>query len=202
MATRAREKGAAKRGGKSETEQKQESQMEGGNVVQEVHQSTSTESQAGGPEMLKKASPRNIMGKKITKPKDGKPVDLFIVYGTARDTRSGESNYGPWTSLLGTFEIVRLEDGVMFQSAELFLPEPVNGMIISALKAAGDDVKKAVDFAFRIGIKPSEATVGYEYTVKSLRELAPSDALAALRSQIRGALPAPKPATAPEPQTA
>lgn len=136
-------------------------------------------------EMLKKISAKTIMGGKVKAPE--KQTDLYTVYGVATGTRTGETDKGPWVSFTGSFEAVRLSDNAKFVSPQVFLPEPMQGMLLSTL-----DGDASVEFAVVIGNKPSDSPVGYEYTVRPLVKPQENDAVAQLRSQVVGTLEAPK----------
>ena len=117
------------------------------------------------------------------------PSALFQVYGHANKVRRGESDNGPWIGLIGTFEAVRVEDGLVYQSAQCFLPEPMSSMIAETLD--GENSPESVQFAFEVGVKKSDSPVGYEYVTKPIVESTGADPLADLRKQLP-ALPKPK----------
>jgi len=48
--------------------------------------------------LVRKISAKSVCGK-VEKPKKATP--LFTVIGIASKTKSGQSDFGPWTSLLG-----------------------------------------------------------------------------------------------------
>lgn len=129
--------------------------------------------------MLKKASPKTIVGEAIRAPEKGSgPVDLFTIWGKANRLLRGESTYGPWVALVGEFEGVNA-DGEEFASPKAFLPEPLHSMIAERLSDA--DSTESVEFAVRVSIIPSDSTVGYEYQAEPLIEPAKSDSLSHLR---------------------
>lgn len=134
--------------------------------------------------MLKKASPKTIMGQAIKAPTTDDSLYLFTIYGNAKSLSRGESTYGPWVALVGEFEGVN-SDNERFMAPKAFLPEPMHGMIAGRLDGAekGD----SVEFAIKVNIVRSDSTVGYEYQAEPLVEPSESDSLAHLR---RIALPA------------
>lgn len=151
-------------------------------------EATETVESNTGPEMLKKISARNVMGGKVEKPT--KATDLYTVFGLANGLKTGQSDYGEWTALLGTFKAIRAHDGKVFFGAKCFLPSPADEMIQDALSAAREhDANAAVEFAYIIGVKPADTATGYEYTVRPVIEQK-ADALAALESRIAGKVPA------------
>jgi hypothetical protein len=126
--------------------------------------------------------------KEFAKTKTG--TAIFQVYGMAHKVRRGESDNGPWVGLVGRFEAVRIEDGVLYAATQCFLPEPMSSMIAEELDG-GEDSPDSVQFAFEIGVKKSDSPVGYEYTTKPVIEAGGADPLADLRKQLPK-LPAPK----------
>ena len=155
-------------------------------------------------ELLRKISSKTVIGK-VAKPK--KQTPLFHVYGIAHKVRSGNSDMGPWTALIGRFEAVRISDGQSYAAPQCFLPEPMSSMIAEQLLMTEDVVdadgksvtdadgvqrtKNLVDsirFSLEIGVKKSDSPVGYEYTTKPHLDPSEQDALADLRKL----LPAPK----------
>lgn len=137
--------------------------------------------------MLKKASPKTIMGRAIKAPDGDKPEHLFTIYGKANKTVRGESTYGPWVALVGEFEGMTVE-GVEFASPKAFLPEPMHSMIAERLE---DEDSSAVEFAIKVSIIKSDSTVGYEYQGEPLVEPEKSDSLSHLRNAAADALTAP-----------
>jgi hypothetical protein len=157
--------------------------------------------------LIRKISAKAICGK-IEVPK--KATRLFSVFGHATKTKTGTSDYGQWTALIGRFEAVNFEDGVVSQAPQCFLPEPLNTMISEALqetKAVVDKdgeevtdkdgnvtmerVNTSIGFSVEVGVKPSDVPIGYEYTTKENVKADTADPLAALREETQKTLPAP-----------
>ena len=142
--------------------------------------------------LIRKISAKSICGK-VEVPK--KATALFVVFGIATKTRSGQSDYGPWTALVGQFEATNIETGEISQAPQCFLPEPMNEMIANQLDETDDEgnrITNSVQFSVEVGVKPADNAVGYEYTTKTVVESDAADPLAALRDQSAKALPAPK----------
>lgn len=146
--------------------------------------------------LIRKISAKSVCGK-IEKPK--KAIGLFVVYGHASKTKTGSTDYGSWTALVGRFEATNIETGEVFQAPQCFLPEPLNTMIAESLEETETDedgketrVNSSVQFSVEVGIKPSDVPIGYEYTTKEIVEADTADPLAALREASAKALPAPK----------
>lgn len=165
--------------------------------------------------IVKKLSMRQLVGevgkfiptKEIEEKRDGKTVIkevpaigetvwLADVIGIARGTKSGTSNYGDWSSLIGEFiarPLIGDKVGNNYRTGQLFLPDVVLTMISSMI---GNNT--GVEFAFKIGITavPTDgarpSNTGYEYTADFLMEPAENDPLETLAAK---ALPAPEPTT-------
>ena len=136
--------------------------------------------------IVSKLSVKKICGK-IKKP-EGK-VMLMQVFGIATGTKSDESNFGPWTALLGQFRAVNLESGELFQSGVCFLPNTGLNLITPLLKKDGTD---GIEFALNIGVIPAENSVGYEYYVEPVIESQENDPLEILSKKVnQAALPSP-----------
>lgn len=170
-----------------------------------------------GPQILKKLNPKDVMGGKIRDLPI--PSDLYTVIGRAHNLRDGESAYGPWTSLRGEFEAVRLSDGETFISAECFIPGPAGDLLVQQVRkfiteeipVTPEQAKKSgrtykvtgeyVEMALVISTKASTRDAGqpYEFVVRPIVPVQKADALAALRERMLKTLPrlaAPKPAAA------
>lgn len=146
--------------------------------------------------LVKKISAKVIFGdiKKVCKTKeDGDVVDLANFYGRATGFKTGTTDFGSWTAFTGNFEAVNLQTCEEFQARQIFLVEPLQGMLLDQLASA-----ESVDFACKISVVVNESLpTGYEYRVTPLVDVKRSDELDALR-QIAGApslkvLEAPKP---------
>lgn len=149
--------------------------------------------ESSGVELVKKISTRTIIG--TVKIPDGvASVDLYTLLGVAEGVKHGDSNYGPWTSFLGSFEATRVDNGKVYSSNQAFIPEPAQSLMQSVLeRAQKSDPTASVQFAFMIGVKPqSRDATKYEYTCVPLIKPQGNDVLADLRAKIAGALPAPE----------
>ena len=141
--------------------------------------------------LIRKISSKSICGK-IEVPK--KATRLFTVYGHAMKTKTGSTDYGSWTALVGRFEAVNLETGEVFESPQCFLPEPHNTMIQVSLEELDDDgnrVNNSVGFSIEVGVKPSDVPIGYEYTTKENVKADVADPLASLREATKKTLEVP-----------
>ena len=145
--------------------------------------------------LIKKITTKTVCGdiKKLAKPlKDGEGMDLVRVFGVARDIKTGESDYGPWTKFLGNFQAINIVSGEEFKSTACMLPDTASELLEAALQNEGVN---EVNFAFDISIKgDSNSTIGYQYVCSPLLEDNDSDPLAKLASSLPK-LPAPKKAS-------
>lgn len=132
--------------------------------------------------LTKKLSVAKVWGK--VKPKDIPETgvkNLFSVIGVAQGTKTGTSDFGDWTALLGRFEAVNYETGEAFASANLFLPSVAQDMIEAQLSGGAT----GVHFAFNIGIQADESSsVGYTYTAEPIMPPDEKDPLAEMRALI------------------
>jgi hypothetical protein len=141
-----------------------------------------------GPEVMRRLSPRDIMGEQIKNLLTEEPVELYTVYGIATGTRTKDTTYGVSTAVTGQFECVRSTDGLIMRGSVLYLPEPAGGTLIEALEKRGQG-DNGVEFIATIGIKPSKkSATGYEYTWKPHLKPEEKAALDNLRSQVKGLL--------------
>jgi len=145
--------------------------------------------------ILKKLNAKDILGGKIARPAEDDPEKiLFDVYGLARRAEVVTTAFGDSMKFRGDFEAVNSETGEVFRSTVMYLPELAADMLANAIGEGAN----AVEFGFRIGMKPSDSPVGYEYTIKPLVETRDSDALESIRGSVK-ALAAPEPESKPPP---
>lgn len=143
--------------------------------------------------LLKKISAKTVIGDVkalATESDDGARLKLFVLIGRITGIQTGSSNFGDWIAFKGAFEVTNCNTGETSKSPKCFLPEPVQSMLVDALKA-----HETVDFAVELGIRVDRTLpTGYEYTVEPLAEMQESDELAHLRdlSKQRLALAAPE----------
>lgn len=121
----------------------------------------------------------------------GQRIDLYDVFGIAKGVKSGESNYGDWHALTGSFRAVNVETGEEFQAGTLFLPGVGHDLIAGLIGDA-----EAVEFALRVSVAADDTSqIGYAYHVTPLIEPTEGDPLSKLQAQVqesRKALEAPK----------
>jgi len=133
--------------------------------------------------LLKKMVTKNIVkGKIIDAVKghaDGTVVPLYTVFGQATSYKSGESNYGPWNVFNGTFEAVSAQDGDIYRSSKVFIPDPMENMLIKAL----NDGAALVEFGLVVSAKKrDDLDRGYEYIISPTIEVSTSDTLSNIRA--------------------
>lgn len=125
------------------------------------------------------------------------PLSVMRVYGNAVSHKNVPTPFGESTCLLGQFEAIGTETGLVQQAAQLYLPEVALIPILAAMMA--DDGKtRAVVFAIELFVgqaqnkKPGGSV--YEYTFKPLMPPDEADPMEQLRrrvNEVAPALPAP-----------
>lgn len=162
-------------------------------MAKENGAAAAVESDADGATLVRKISPKTVIGK-VKAPE--KALRLYTVIGVSHGVKHGTGDNGPWVAFLGSFEAVRASDGAVFQAGQCFVPKAVEDLLVSTLThAQKGDATTAVEFAIEVGVKPSDVAIGYEYTVKNLVKTSNADPLALLRQKVQ-ALPAPAPVAA------
>lgn len=135
------------------------------------------------------------------------PIEVMRLFGLAVASKSGTSQYGDWTALVGQFEATNPDTGEVVQSSQAFLPEIALVPILTALAQEGT---RGVQFAIRIFVKAATNTKPggsvYEYTYENILPPSDNDPMAQLRAAVSEhlALPAPDPviSAAPAPAAA
>jgi hypothetical protein len=136
---------------------------------------------------VKKLTTKIIVGKKIGKLETH--TVLYSIIGVASDLKTGESNYGAWTALVGRFEAERTADGQMFSAPLLLLPDEAAAPIIQAVK-----IHDGVEFALIVAAEPTLSAPGYVYDIKSVIAPHRNDMLAGLRNAMQAYVSALPPA--------
>lgn len=155
--------------------------------------------------LLNKITVKNVLGRKPNAALLGEKgeIGLMTVYGAVKDSKAGSHNFGDgteaseYTKFFGDVRAVRTSDGVEFRSRECILPKLAEGVLASVVDGLNKDEGESVRFAFDIGIKKSEATIGYEFTAEPLVETEENDPLKDFGQQLlsgrkEAALPAPE----------
>lgn len=126
------------------------------------------------------------------------PIPVMDVYGLAVGTKSGDSNYGEWTALVGQFEARNPETGEISGASQLFLPEVA---LIPIQVAMAGEGAKSVKFAIRLTVKASQNTKPggspYEYSFEPLLPPTEDDPVASLRATVADQLKLPAPGDTP-----
>lgn len=105
----------------------------------------------------------------------GQPANLFRIVGVVNSTKAGASDFGPWLKLIGEFTAQNLTTGEVVSAPVAMLPEQVTQQVHAALQGGA-----AVEFAIELGAIKTETVVGYEFTVRSMIDIKPTDRLQAL----------------------
>jgi hypothetical protein len=127
-------------------------------------------------ETERKLSTKIIVGKRIGKVTA--PTDLYTVAGIATGTKVGQSTYGEWIGIRGSFEVTRLEDFKVFKAPLMILPEL--GLASVLAHASGD-----VAFAALVSVDPSTNQAGFEVRVTWIAPPHEFDCLAGMRAALR-----------------
>lgn len=126
---------------------------------------------------------------------------VATVYGRADGYKTDTSNFGDYKKFKGEFEAVRASDGHVQISSALIMPDVFADMLATSVDHANGE---AVEFAIIVcvkGVKKRDETVGYEWSINTVREPKRSDTLSALRQETVEAvkaLPPPETPTAVE----
>lgn len=127
---------------------------------------------------------------------NGEGFDLLKVVGRTTTAAKGATDKGPFIKLGGEFTGVNAVTGEVFTSGSAILPTFIAEQLAAAL-----DKSPQVEFGLLIGAKRSDdAVTGYEFTVRPLIEVKPTESMQALLAAAGvdlAALPAPAPKPAP-----
>lgn len=83
--------------------------------------------------------------------------------GIATGTKTGVSQYGEWTALIGDFALIQ-PDGTMVRAPMAFAPDLVLMPVVSALAANGGSVDVAVDV---YACADTKSPCGFSYRAQS-----------------------------------
>ena len=133
--------------------------------------------------------------------KESETLSIIKLIGECSAAKTGQTDKGEYTRLAGNFIGTDLLTGELYQSGTCILPQFIGGQIASIIAQSG-----GLRFAFEIGVKRKDgALTGYEFVVKSLIDMAPTDAMKELLTiagiDVNAApkLKAPDPKAEPEP---
>jgi len=125
--------------------------------------------------LVGKISVKSMLGGKPKAPETDKPEYLVQMVGIATSIKTGTSNFGDWTALLGSFQATNMETGETVRSGMLFMPDVALNLIIPSLNNKDN---KGVEFGFNIGVKKDAASsVGYIYVAEPIFDAAENDPL-------------------------
>lgn len=109
---------------------------------------------------------------------DGQSAPLLRIAGQSTGAKTGQTDKGQFTKLLGSFIGTDMTTGALYQSGQCILPEFIGGTLGSALMGG-----ESVRFAFQIEARRKDnAITGYEFVIKPLIDTKPTDAMAELMS--------------------
>ena len=133
--------------------------------------------------LQKKVSVSKLSGKTTVKrvvDAAGNVLQCGQFMGRATGIITGDSDYGPWTGLLGQFRAISPK-GETFDSAQCFLPDVAQNLIIGQLQGGA----QAVDFAFNItAILDEESPVGFSYRAAPLLDVSADDPIARIQQRM------------------
>lgn len=135
--------------------------------------------------MLKKLGAKQVLGniKAITNTmceKDGDTCKAYTIFGQSNGVKTGVGTYGTWYAFQGQMEAINHVSGERFAAIQCFIPEPIQSMLLDALKD-----HEQIEFAFTVSVKRrDDLKEGYEYLVTPHKETRESDPLANLRGLI------------------
>lgn len=141
-------------------------------------------------QLVKKLSAKTIIGNVASFVKENIKDDngtalLYTIFGVVNGVKSGSSNFGDWMAFQGSIEAVSAVTGETYRSPQVFLSEPLQGMLAVALQS-----NDTVEFACEVMVKRrDDLVIGYEYIINPKTETAQNDPLEHLR---KIALPAPE----------
>lgn len=102
---------------------------------------------------------------------DGTSLKVCKITGRTTSAKTGQSENGEYTALLGEFVGLDMVTGEVFNSGKCILPNFVSETIAAALLES-----QAVEFALEIGaVAKEDAATGYEFTVRPLVNTEPTD---------------------------
>jgi len=127
---------------------------------------------------VKKLTTKIIVGKKLGKIEARQR--LYSVIGVANDLKTGESNYGAWTALVGRFEAERTADGQLFVAPLILLPDLALEPLIAAVR-----IHEGVEFALVVSVEPTLSSPGYVYDIATVVGPRKNDMLAGLRNAMQ-----------------
>lgn len=89
-----------------------------------------------------------------------------------------------FTSFVGSFEAINMQDGEVYTSGKMFLPKGISDLVESAVKK---NPNSAIQFAFEVRAIKANNPAKYSYKVLPLVNPETSDALAELRRRVLSA---------------
>lgn len=128
---------------------------------------------------------------------------LFLIAGIVSEAEGKSTEFGIATRFRGEFVAIRAHDRKEFRSGQMFLPAQPTDMILHGMAVKKPSSKPGEDwsdpvqgevykFAFMVGVKKSDSTIGFEYTLSTLQKPVESNPLSELLASQIAALPAPE----------
>lgn len=110
---------------------------------------------------------------------------VMRVLGHVTDLKGGQSDFGPWVALLGTFEATNLLTGEVYAASKALLPSIISELVEAQLAhAQKGDTDASLQFAVDVTVCPDDSVaIGYTYGVIPLIQKA-ADPLDNLRLEV------------------
>lgn len=137
-------------------------------------------------ELIRKITNKNILGD-ITVPE--KPVTLYTLVGNVYGYEIGNTQYGDFIKFKGDFSATLMSNGQEFRSPCAIIPAPMDMVIANlvddaALGITETKAKVGCELGISVGVKPANTPTGYEWTVKTLIDVVPTDSLRLLKDKV------------------
>jgi len=151
-----------------------------------------TETKKVPAEVIRKITNKDVLGD-ISVPKEETP--LYTLMGNIYGYDTGNTTYGDYIKFKGDF-IAVTKDGKEFRAPYAIIPTPMDlalaGQFDSAVEALADpetgEIPKGkraqCEMAIEIGVKPADTPTKYQWTMKPLIEIAPTNALDSLKERV------------------
>jgi hypothetical protein len=137
--------------------------------------------------ILSKLTLKGMGCKPANRPENGDGYPLCQMFGRATGTKAKEDSQGKvHVGIIGQFEGINLEDGSVYSSSVMYLPEGIHGMLEDPLTKAAQAGRNdlTIEFGFEIESFKSSAPIGYSYRATALLPAEEVDDLSEIRKVI------------------
>lgn len=134
---------------------------------------------------LKKLTPKDIMGygkKDFAFKVPEQRTFLYQVYGAVDRTREKGTQFNTDQKLLlGRFEAIRFEDGLIFEGTQLYMPDnDIQEALAASIKTDSGELVVS-EFAYVVGFQAGKSPTGYTWIVDALTDTKTQDTLDSVR---------------------